>query len=381
MNFIAQVVWIFPKFDIIYLFYIFLMGVAAFIYVKVMNYLQNKQSSVTNHWVEFQRYAAARKCTQLELNILHSFYDHLNEDEQEFYLLPENRNKLKNALYRYFLKSNGNTTEKEVELFDKLFRSGVEFKKEILSLNDLSVGEVAALEADGREELTYVMQKTADELLLSIKGISKDLQVPGKEAKLYVFRPSSGGYLLEGTILRTNESGAIFHFNGRIERKGESHLMLMDKVSITVSPWPPPDEKKQVLELDKNKLLLTEENIDKQLEVLKRIAKDQKENNQKRFEMKETPTTFITMSERLSDRGVLFTFPSGISQEIWKLQDLWEVSFSLENGPMFNIRAKMMPTKQKSDLYLLRYVDADETVRKTLYEEIRKRGGVREVLT
>ncbi|MCG6148186.1 hypothetical protein LFX15_07795 [Leptospira levettii] len=380
MNFMAQVVWIFPKFDTIYIFYIFLMGVAAFIYVKVMNYLQNKQTSVVNHWVEFQRYAIARKCNQVELNILHSFYDHLSEEEREIYLLPENRNKLKNALYRYFLKSNANTTEKEVNLFDKLFRSGVEFKKEILSLNDLTVGEVAALEADGREELTYVMQKTSDELLLSTKGLSKDLLVPGKEAKLYVFRPSSGGYLLDGKVIKTNESGVIFHFNGKIERKGESHLMLMDKMSITVSPWPPPEEKKD-LELDKHKLLLSEENIDKQLEVLKRIAKDQKENNEKKFEIKETAKPFITLSERLSDRGILFTFPSGISSEIWKHQDLWEVSFSFDKGPTFHIRAKMMPTKQKSDVYLLRYVDADETMRKSLYEEIRKRGGVREVLT
>ncbi|MCW7495399.1 hypothetical protein [Leptospira levettii] len=380
MNFMAQVVWIFPKFDTIYIFYIFLMGVAAFIYVKVMNYLQNKQTSVVNHWVEFQRYAIARKCNQVELNILHSFYDHLSEEEREIYLLPENRNKLKNALYRYFLKSNANTTEKEVNLFDKLFRSGVEFKKEILSLNDLTVGEVAALEADGREELTYVMQKTSDELLLSTKGLSKDLLVPGKEAKLYVFRPSSGGYLLDGKVIKTNESGVIFHFNGKIERKGESHLMLMDKMSITVSPWPPPEEKKD-LELDKHKLLLSEENIDKQLEVLKRIAKDQKENNEKKFEIKETAKPFITLSERLSDRGILFTFPSGISSEIWKHQDLWEVSFSFDKGPTFHIRAKMMPTKQKSDIYLLRYVDADETMRKSLYEEIRKRGGVREVLT
>ncbi|MGV3667117.1 MAG: hypothetical protein ACO1NV_13360 [Leptospira bouyouniensis] len=380
MNFMAQVVWIFPKFDTIYIFYIALMGLAAFIYVKFMNYLQNKQASVVNHWVEFQRYAIARKCNQVELNILRDFYEHLNEEEREVYLLPENRNKLKNALYRYFLKSNTNTTEKEVDLFDKLFRSGVEFKKEILSLNDLTIGEVAALEADGREELTYVMQKTADELLLSVKGISKDLLVPGKSAKLYVFRPSSGGYLLDGTVVKTNESGLIFHFNGKIERKGESHLMLLDKISITVSPWPPPEQKKD-LELDKNKLLLSEENIDKQLEVLKRIAKDQKENNEKRFDMKETAKPFITLSERLSDRGVLFTFPAGISAEIWKHQDLWEVSFSFDNGPDFHIRAKMMPTKQKSDLYLLRFVDADEATRKSLYEEIRKRGGVREVLT
>lgn len=380
MNFMAQVVWIFPKFDTIYIFYILLMGLAAFIYVKFMNYLQNKQASVVNHWVEFQRYAIARKCNQVELNILHSFYDHLNDDEREMYLLPENRNKLKNALYRYFLKSTANTTEKEVNLFDKLFRSGVEFKKEILSLNDLTIGEVAALEADGREELTYVMQKTSDELLLSAKGISKDLLVPGKEAKLYVFRPSSGGYLLDGKVIRTNESGVVFHFNGKIERKGESHLMLLDKMSITVSPWPPPEQKKD-LELDKNKLMLSEENIDKQLEVLKRIAKDQKENNEKRFDIKDTAKPFITLSERLSDRGILFIFPIGISSEIWKYQDLWEVSFSFEKGPEFHIRAKMMPTKQKSDLYLLRFVDADETMRKSLYEEIRKRGGVREVLT
>ncbi len=156
--------------------------------------------------------------------------------------------------------------------------------------------------------------------------------------------------------------------------------MLMDRISITVSPWPPPEERKD-LELDKNKLLLSEENIDKQLEVLKRIAKDQKENNEKKFEIKETAKPFITFAERLSDRGILFTFPAGISSEIWKHQDLWEVSFSFEKGPTFHIRAKMMPTKQKSDLYLLRFVDADEAVRKSLYEEIRKRGGVREVLT
>ncbi len=92
----------------------------------------------------------------------------------------------------------------------------MEFKKEILSLNDLTIGEVAELEADGREELTYVMQKTAEELLLSMKGLSKDLLVPGKEAKLYVFRPSSGGYLLDGKVVRTNDSGLIFHFNGKI---------------------------------------------------------------------------------------------------------------------------------------------------------------------
>lgn len=111
------------------------------------------------------------------------------------------------------------------------------------------------------------------------------------------------------------------------------------------------------------------------------MPKTKKENNEKRFDIKETPRPFITLSERLSDRGILFTFPVEISPEIWKQQDLWEVSFGFDNGPMFHIRAKMMPTKQKSDLYLLRYVDADETVRKTLYEEIRKRGGIREVLS
>ncbi len=182
MDFVAQV-WVFPKFETIYFFYIFLMLAAAFLYVRVMNYLQNKQGKVVNYWGEFHRYARARKCTQAELNILKSFYDTLTEDERELYLLPENRNKLKNALYRYFLNSNENPTEKEVNLFDKLFRSGAEFKKEILSLNDLIIGEVASLEADERGELTYVMQKTNEDLLLSVKGLSPDLLVPGKKSK------------------------------------------------------------------------------------------------------------------------------------------------------------------------------------------------------
>ncbi|MDF3820686.1 hypothetical protein P3G55_12285 [Leptospira sp. 96542] len=380
MNFIAETVWIFPKFDSIYLFYILLMALAAFVYVRVMNFLQNKQLSVVNYWVDFQKFALARKCNQHEMNILKSFYEGLNGDEREVYLLPENRAKLKNALYRYFLTSNENPTEKEVDLFDKLFRSGSEFKKEILGLNDLIVGEVAALEADGREELTYVMQKTKDELLLSSKGLSKENLLPGKSVKLYVFRPSSGGYLLGGSIQKSNENGVIFLYNGQIERKGESHLMLLDKIQLNISPWPPTDDAAEI-QLDRNKLLYSEENIDKQLDVLRRVAKEQKGQNQKPFELREVTKPFTTFSERLSDRGILFSLPVGISQEIWKHQDLWEVHFTIPNGPSFDLRAKMMPTKQKSDLFLLRFIEANEVVRKSLYEEIRKLGGVREVLT
>ncbi|MCZ8344348.1 MAG: hypothetical protein O9301_15045 [Leptospira sp.] len=379
MDFVAQV-WIFPKFEMIYFFYVFLMLVAAFLYVQVMNYLQNKQGKVVNYWGEFQRYARARKCTQAELNILKSFYDTLTEDERELYLFAENRNKLKNALYRYFLNSTENPTEKEVNLFDKLFRSGVEFKKEILSLNDLIVGEVASLEADERGELTYVMQKTTEDLLLSVKGLSPDLLVPGKKAKLYVFRPSSGGYLIGGVISKSGKNGLIFHYDGTIERKGESHLMLVKKISLTISPWPPEDANKQNVVLDKNKILLSEENIDKQLDLLRRIAKDQKENNQKKFEFKEMPQPFVTMSERLSDRGLIFVLPPSISSEIWKLQDLWEIQFKIPGGGSYSLHGKMMPVKNRSEMYLIRYVAVDEQTTKQLYEEIRKAGGIRESL-
>jgi hypothetical protein len=380
MDFVAQV-WVFPKFETIYFFYIFLMLAAAFLYVRVMNYLQNKQGKVVNYWGEFHRYARARKCTQAELNILKSFYDTLTEDERELYLLPENRNKLKNALYRYFLNSNENPTEKEVNLFDKLFRSGAEFKKEILSLNDLTIGEVASLEADERGELTYVMQKTNEDLLLSVKGLSPDLLVPGKKVKLYVFRPSSGGYLIGGVVTKSGKNGLIFHYDGTIERKGESHLMLVEKISLTISPWPPEDSNKQNVGLDKNKILLSEENLDKQLDLLRRIAKDQKSNNSKKFDFKETPKPFVARSERLSDRGLLFLLPQSISSEVWKIQDWWEIQFKIPGGTSYSLHGKMMPIKNRQDLYLIRYVAVDEQTTKQLFEDIRNAGGIRESLT
>jgi hypothetical protein len=343
--------------------------------------MQNKQKNVFSYWNDFQKFAHARKCNQVEINILKSFYDTLDQEMAEMYLIPENRGKLKNALYRYFLNSPSNPTEKEVDLFDKLFRSSQEFKKEITSLEDIAVGEICALEAEGREELTHVMQKTNEDLLLSAKALSKDFLVPGKEAKLYVFRPSSGGYLLPGVVTKTHEKGIIFHFKGEIEKKGEAHLMLLAKYSLVISPWPRKEDEPMSIDLDKNKLLLSEENLDRQYELLKRISKEQSSGREDRFKLPETARSFTALSERISDRGLTFEFPSSVNSEIWKTQDLWEIHFSFPDGPSIDVRGKMFPVKQKSELYLIRYVDADEALRKIIYEEIKKRGGQREILS
>ncbi|TGL61224.1 hypothetical protein EHQ58_05445 [Leptospira ognonensis] len=381
MNLANQLPWIWPSFHNVYFFYIFLILLGAFIYARVMNFLQKKQKNVFSYWNEFQKFAHARKCNQAEINILKSFYDTLTSELAEQYLQAENRGKFKNALYRYFLSATSNPSEKEVDLFDKLFRSSQEFKKEITSLEDILVGEICALEGEGREELTHVMQKTNEELLLSSKALSKDFLVPGKEAKLYVFRPSSGGYLLSGIITKTHEKGVIFHFNGNIERKGEAHLMLLAKYSLIISPWPKKENEAGGIDLDKNKLLLSEENLDRQYELLKRISKEQSSGKSDKFKLPETARSFTALSERISDRGLTFEFPSSVSSEIWKVQDLWEVHFSFPDGPTIDVRGKMFPVKQKSELFLIRFVDADDTLRKTIYEEIKKRGGQREILS
>jgi hypothetical protein len=381
MNLANQLPYEWPQFHNIYFFYIFLIVLGLSIYYRVMNYLQNRQKNVFSYWNDFQKFASARKCNQAEINILKGFYETLDQETAEILLLPENRGKLKNSLYRYFLNSPSNPTEKEVDLFDKLFRSSQEYKKEITSLEDVLVGEVCAIEAEGREELTYVMQKTDADLLLSVKALSKDILVPGKEAKLYVFRPSSGGYLLPGIITRTNDKGVIFHLKGEIERKGEAHLMLLAKYSLVISPWPMSEDEKNSIDLDKNKLLLSEENLDRQYELLKRISKEQASGREDRFKLPETARSFTALSERISDRGLTFEFPTSVSKDIWKLQDLWEVHFTFPDGPSIDVRGKMFPVKQKSDLFMLRFVDADETLRKTIYEEIKKRGGAREILS
>ncbi len=372
-------VWIFPKVTPMVFFWVFLIALGMFAYFKVMNYLNQKQLNPMNHWLELQRFAFARKVNQAEMSLLKKFYDSLSEDLAEFYVQPENRGKLRGALFRFFVTVDSMPTEKEVNLFDKLFQSGPDFQKEITSLHDLVVGEVCALEADGREELTYVLQKTDEYLLLSIKGLSKDLLEPGKEAGLYAFRPSSGGYLLKGVVTKQNKDGIVFKFNGTIEKKGEAHLMLTANYSLLISPWPP-KEGLQSLELDKNKVLLSEENLDKQIELLRKIAREQKKNESKAFDLPPSADSFSAISERISDRAITFALPENLSPEIWKIQDLWTCEFSFLDGPTFSIKGKLFPVKQKSHMFLFRYVDADEKIRHEIYEEIKKRGGVRELL-
>jgi len=369
--------YIWPKFEIIYLFYIGLMVLGVIINYKVMNYLSKKQSNVLDYWTDLQRFAQVRKVNQSELAILRKFYETIEPEEMEYYLNPENRSRFRGALYRFLLSTNFAPSEKEVDLFDKLFKNQADSGKEITSLFDLNVGEVCALEAEGREALSYIVQKTDSELLLSPKGVSTELSEIGKEASIYVFRPSTGGYLLSGVIQNSSPEGIVFLFTGTVQKKGESHLMLVTEISLFFNPWPP---KEKNLGLDKNKVLLSEENLDKQIELLRRISKEQAREDKKAFNIPSEPGEFRATSDRISDRAITFEFPGKQSIDMLKHQDLWECEFTFLNGPTFKLKGKIFPTKKNANLLLFRFVDADEKVRHEIYEAIRARGGVRELM-
>jgi hypothetical protein len=389
--------------DIIYFFVILVLGGITYYLIKHLAYKQKLQSSSKGF---SQSEALIRRLTPAESKVIKLFVSRLKPELREKLLLTGNWLLVKQELYHFLISSKKLQPEIAVRIFDKIY-----LKKPLpheFTEKDIIIGEIAALILPGGEELVRIVRKTDQDILLS--AVQSDLGTGVKKisTKLYLYRPHQGGFYLPGEIIGILNDAIIFHITGKIEHAGHAHLMLTNRFPAHISSWPEiPDSSPGTNEWEDHPLLEpdpeaeeVESEIEKlQEEIQKRFYKDSKKDpkvaklpmenitresnraqeNQRDLRLRKN-IHFDCDATKLSDRGIVFELPEGMEPDFWKRSEFWMIRFHSPRGREMNIRGKILLSSERGSRFLFRFMDLDEGTRLQIYNEIKDRGGVREVL-
>ncbi|MCC5816398.1 MAG: hypothetical protein JJT78_16735 [Leptospira sp.] len=330
-----------------------------------------------------------------ESKILKKFIDSLPNQSKEILSQTKDWKVLRKSLFNYLLEAPNITPELAVRIYDRLYLGKT--VNHSFHVQDLNVGEIAALITPTGEELTRIVKNTTEDLLLSSP---KSLIGDGKkniEAKVYVFRPKQGGYFIPGIIVGAINHAILFHINGKPEHAGHAHLMIQEKFQIEINNWPLIEndelEDSVFLKITQNEeseiqddLKLLESEIRKRFQIgPKKIEKlpDSAISEKEKLEQnlkKNQNINFFCLSLKLSDRGLLFELPQDLESNFWKKSDLWEAKFQMPGGRYVVSKGKIFPSTGSDTRFIFKFVDMDESERVQIYEDIKKIGGEREIL-
>jgi hypothetical protein len=371
--------------------FILLMGITFFI----INSLFRKQKMRTDSKGFAYSEIIGKNFSPDESKILKKFIDSLPDQSKEVLSQTKDWKVLRKSLFNYLLESPNLTPELAVRIFDRLYMGKV--ANHTFHVQDLNVGEVAALITSNGEELTRIVKNTSEDLLLSSP---KSLIGDGKknmEAKLYVFRPKQGGYFIPGIIVGAINQAILFHINGKPEHAGHAHLMIQEKFQVEISNWPMIEneelEENVFMKISQNEeneiqddLKLLESEIRKRFQISPKKTEKNSEpvlNERERLEQnlkRNQNLNFFCLSLKLSDRGLLFELPQDLESGFWKKSDLWEAKFQMPGGRYVVTKGKIFPSSGSDTRFIFKFVDMEESERIQIYEDIKKIGGEREIL-
>lgn len=375
-------------------FFVLFMFFAFFI----INHLFRKQKADrASHGFAYSE-VIGRNFSPDEAKILKKFIDHIPKESREVLGATRNWKFLRKDLHDFLLNQPKVTPELAVRIFDRLFvDSQVDHS---FHVQDLQVGEVAALLTDRGEELTRIAKNTDEDLLLSSPKSLLDVNVKNHSAKLYVFRPKQGGFYIPGIVIGCMKDAILFHINGKPEHAGHAHLMLQEKFQVEINNWPrlQDDQEEDIsdfVHISRNEEVEVEEDLKSlEAEIRKRFAvkptqaqaqkkkleeKKQKAKNLEKIR-KNQNIEFFCLAVKLSDRGFLFELPEGEEPEFWKRSEIWQAKFQMPGGRYIDTKGKILPTEKTGSRLIFKFIDMEESLRIQIYEDIKKFGGEREVL-
>ncbi|MEQ9363846.1 MAG: hypothetical protein RIF32_06375, partial [Leptospirales bacterium] len=284
-----------------------------------------------------------------------------------------------------------------------------DFEMEVKSLRDLQPGEVCSLEFSDLKEprlATILRRGDGQELWLGVPdwhptgGIGESERVgrggdrTDPVARIYVYRPSSGGFLIQGRILRVGKETVVFGDVERIESHGEQHLMAAIEAPLSLRPWPPAplsavtdQDAETVPEVDAGVSATAASNpkADERASVTPASnAKTEAQGPASAAESAAPPVRIEGVSKLVSDRALLFFTSDQAEAHDYHLlegQEVWEIDLVLPRGFAFRCRGVVMPSgKGGRGRWLFKYLDATEGQRRALFEEIKRAGAKRERL-
>ncbi|MCB1189556.1 MAG: hypothetical protein H7A23_21560 [Leptospiraceae bacterium] len=322
--------------------------IVTFSILSLTNWLYRKQLIKKRLWDELYEKAVRRGLTQKEINIIKDFYKKLGQYHLENVKNIDADENFKKLLFNNLSRNKDIPIEYLVKILDKFFAKNTEITG-INNLADLNPGEACGLEFSNGHQLGKLLKSTDIEALISIPGWQPSDNIINSNLRLYVYRAGVGGFVLHGKIKKAIKGGLIFAYDeGNVEAKGEEHLMAFIKKNITFTNW-------QVSESGTKELQLTED------------------------ESKKVRINAIT--EKISDRAVVFRLIEELDQLKLKEEEIWEGSFDVLDGYTLQCRGRIMTSKIVEGNYIFKFLDATEEDRKIVFHEIRKNNPVRENLS
>lgn len=328
-----------PGFDVHslwYLAYFLIVVLVIIIFIQWRVHKQNDKNSLSNR---FMQITMRRGLTKVQLAAVDVFFKSLNHHEQDEIMLSQKS--FENHLHHYLESHPGLSATDRVEIFDKLL-PGIVPQIEIKSVADLRISELVAIDINKKSVLATILKMKDNQVLLSL---SEKVLLPGPTpAHIYAYRPNLGGFLMDGQIIKSNGQSIIFQFSGKIEFRGDQHLMTQVAVAFEITRWPKPE-----VEIDGEKAVEATE-----------LGHDQ----------------FNGYTEKLSDRAMVVTFETKPPDWVIKKQEYWEMRLELPETPLI-CRVRIIPYKT-NHTWMMRPVDLDAAERNRLYKFIAANEPVRE---
>lgn len=326
-------------------------------------------------WSVLIQYAMRHQVRGKDLKILRRFYDGLTNDES---LRVVDDRRYFHASLHDFLSSGRNISplhmRDRVRMLDSLFPYA-NIQLDIKSIRDLQPGEICSLEFDSPEEprLCTILRRKNDAVWLSAPGWSPASMPDGDQAQIYIFRPDAGGFLIEGRILRAEKEAVLFGDIGQIQPYGDRHLMAAIEVPLTLIPWPPiPAAPPQKMESEESQS--PEASSPEAQSTPARVVPIQIQGTCKL--VSDRALLFFTEDQSSGDEGI-----GRGGRDLLEGQEVWEIDLVLPGGFAFRCRGIVLPSGQGGrGRWLFKYLDADESQRRAIFEEIKGAGPKRERL-
>ncbi|MBI3394589.1 MAG: hypothetical protein HY042_02020 [Spirochaetia bacterium] len=359
-----------------------------------------KSAERSSRWNMMMNQGLRRGLIPAEIKHLRTFFDTLTTGEVDDLIAHPGR--YKRQLLEFLRHDPTASARGDVQLFDKLFPE-VEWHIEINSAKDLQIGEVCTVEFPAETFLGTVLKVQENEILISIpEWIPSNSRITGGESTgLFVYRPGIGGFLLSGKVGKAGRNGFVYQHDGKVESKGEHHLMAIVELPCVLVPWPHKEEEPGpgggAATLSGPSVLSVTPGRD-----VSAVGRGAPRTSA------DLPDQIKIRSVRISDRGMIFRAESVVqsmkakevaaaqtniptddevepltptkAHDILKKSEIWELQLTLEDGYNFVCRVRAIPSNMGRGHFLMKFLDAPETGRKVLMQVIRRSDPMREQL-
>jgi hypothetical protein len=323
----------------------------AVVALAVYTQFMNKQERA---WNELLRFAYQHRLTSNEVKILHNFF----LKNQQTFSFQQNLSLLKDQevfkeKFRDYLADNKIAdSEKNVQILDKLFLPS-STTKEILSLNDVIIGESCSVHFTDSIQLGVIVKRTDQELLVRIPEWDAKGTVENEAVILYFYRPEMGGFLLAGNIRKFKKGSIVFKFDGTIEMKGDGHLMAKIQRNGTLKP----NEIDIIPDMTIGQINSIDENGNpNDLGIPQKVE-------------------LSVQTELVSDQAILLRIKEYIIPGFLKKHDIWELTIPVGEVEL-ELHGRILKSKEGEQKYIFKFIHVTDEDRKILFEEIKKHNPV-----